>query len=790
MGRRLGVVLAGALAGLATAAPASALQPIGTFLERADAQNPDNREALATVAQRNAEATVAFRRLLPAFTARGTYTHNQYEVVFALPGTTQAITLVPGNQFDAVFQLDVPIFDPAGYGRYRAASAQASATQASQVLTRLGVQQQVVNIYNQIIGAEALVASSEAKRGGRATQRHGGARSAHGGAGLRLRRAARHRQRRARAARSRRRRAHREPRAPQPGDADGDRSLPSETPLEDDLHEEAPLAQWLSTPGASLPSGRAAAAATRAAEAGRTSAKLALLPTITASAQERISNAASFGGQNANYTLTATATWRFDLSLLPAISAQDAAVAAARARREDVAQRRGRGVRRLAARPRRDRQEPRGARAGRSSSRRGEARRGSLRRRHRHAARGHRGAARRIHRRDAARDGRRRPGRVALAPSYQRRPTHGRNRPEEPVSTTMMSKRAASMLLLALAAAPAGCKAKASAAVSTEEAVRPAHVETAEVREQAMPRSLSLTGTLRGERQTDLAANANGRVLETLVERGAEVKKGALIARLDVRAAALSAAEAQAQVALARAQEATATRECERSKALLAKGVISQVEFDKTSDLCRTSPLSVAAAAARVSSASQGIGDGQIRAPFDGMISERFVDVGEYVRQDSKVVSLVAIDTLRIEFTVPEASLASVKEGGTLTFTVTAYPGRSFTGTVRFISAAVRETTRDLVAEARWTTPIARCAPACSPRSRSRPGRCRARWWRRTRSSARTGARVYAVVDHRLEERVVQTGVEKDGVIAIVRGVRAGTSWCSNPPKLSRTARP
>lgn len=334
LGRRLGVALAGALASLATAAPAFALQPIGTFLERADAQNPDNREALATVAQRNAEATVAFRRLLPAFTARGTYTHNQYEVAFALPGSTEAITLVPGNQFDAIFQLDVPIFDPAGYGRYRAATAQASATQASQVLTRLGVQQQVVNIYNQIIGAEALVASS--KRSVETAERNVTVARDRRAAGLvsdfDVQRAT------ANVERARQDLA----------DAEltqslsrrnletltGITPLPSERPLEDDLHEEAPLAAWLSTPGASLPAGRAAAAATRAAESARTAAKLALLPSVSATAQERISNAASFGGQNAYYTLTANATWRFDLSLLPAISAQDAAVAAARAREE------------------------------------------------------------------------------------------------------------------------------------------------------------------------------------------------------------------------------------------------------------------------------------------------------------------------------------------------------------------------------------------------------------------------------------------------------------------------
>src|SRR5271156_1638623 len=96
-----------------------------------------------------------------------------------------------------------------------------------------------------------------------------------------------------------------------------------------------------------------------------------------------------------------------------------------------------------------------------------------------------------------------------------------------------------SFALIAVLALPAltGCRAKAEA--STAPPPVRIHVTTVPVREQPMPRTLALTGTLRGQRQTDLAANASGRVLETLVERGAEVKKGDLLARLDVRAVAL-----------------------------------------------------------------------------------------------------------------------------------------------------------------------------------------------------------------------------------------------------------
>ncbi|WP_437733245.1 efflux RND transporter periplasmic adaptor subunit [Sorangium sp. So ce1335] len=353
------------------------------------------------------------------------------------------------------------------------------------------------------------------------------------------------------------------------------------------------------------------------------------------------------------------------------------------------------------------------------------------------------------------------------------------------MSTTTTSSRAGSLLLLALAASAAGCATKASASDApgaAQAAATPVRVETAVVREAPMPRSLALTGTLRGDRETDLAANAVGRVLETFVERGAEVKKGDLLARLDVRAAALTAAEARANAALTRAQEETARRECERHRALFEGGAISRAEHDRIADQCRSAPLSVEAAAARARAASQSVGDGQIRAPFDGTITERFVDVGEYVRHDSRVVALVSKGAPRLQFTVPEASLAAVRPGGALTFTVPAYPGRSFTGAVRWIGGAVREATRDLVAEAEVEDPDGALRPGMFASVALATGEAPSLVVPRSAVVPREGrAHLFAVVDRRLEERVVQTGAEKGDAVAVLRGVRAGEAVVINP---------
>jgi membrane fusion protein (multidrug efflux system) len=334
--------------------------------------------------------------------------------------------------------------------------------------------------------------------------------------------------------------------------------------------------------------------------------------------------------------------------------------------------------------------------------------------------------------------------------------------------------------LVALVAFTTGCKAKAE--TTTAPPVVRIHVDTVAAREQPMPRSLALTGTLRGQRQTDLAANAVGRVLETFVERGAEVKKGDLIARLDVRAVALSAAEAQANAALSRAQETTAKRECERYQRLLDSAAISQAEFDRTADVCRNSPLQVAAAEARASAAAQVVGDGSIRAPFGGRVTERFVEAGQYVRADTRVVSLVAVSVLRLELTVPEASISAVKSGGALTFTVPAYPNRTFSGTVRYVSPALRETTRDLAVEAEVDNADHALYPGMFAAIDLYTGEAPLPVVPRDTLLTKDGtSRVFAVVDRRLEERVVQPGVSQGDVVAVLRGVRPGDQIVVKP---------
>jgi membrane fusion protein (multidrug efflux system) len=322
-----------------------------------------------------------------------------------------------------------------------------------------------------------------------------------------------------------------------------------------------------------------------------------------------------------------------------------------------------------------------------------------------------------------------------------------------------------------VAAATQGCNRKAQAQIET----KPLHVDTVVAEVVDAPISLRLTGSLKGERETDLAANAAGRVSKTTVERGDEVQQGTLLAQLDTSGANLSLAEAQVQVASSKTQDNINRAECARYDLLKQKGAISDLEYDQATAKCKTAPLSLKAAQVRRSIAAKNVGDGTIRAPFAGVVSERYVDVGEYVQASSKVVSIAQIGELRLEFAVPEANVPMMKVGADVEFQVAAYPEKPFHGTVRFVSGAVRASTRDLVAEAlvkntdRLLKPGMFADVALAAGIEKLPGLPQSAIFERQGKK-----RVYVVADGRLQERVVQIGPAVGERLAVRDGVKAG----------------
>ncbi len=330
----------------------------------------------------------------------------------------------------------------------------------------------------------------------------------------------------------------------------------------------------------------------------------------------------------------------------------------------------------------------------------------------------------------------------------------------------------------------AGCRSSEDAAAATRqrEAAAAVHVSTVAVVERPMPEFLTLTGTLRASAQSDVAADVSGKVVQTFVERGQAVKKGQTIAIVDARAAALAATAAQAQSKVAQEQLDAARRDCERVKHLLETGAISQAEFDRQTSQCSSQQWSAAAAQAQQQSAAKLVGDANIRAPFDGFVGERYINVGQYVQPNTRVASVYAPDPLRLELTVPEANVAAIRQDMPVSFTVTAYGEQPFTGSVKYISPNLRESTRDLVIEAVVPNGDFKLKPGMFAVARIELGaKPHVVVPKASVVTDETSSHVYIVTSAQVQERLVQLGESAGDVVTVVDGVKAGEKVVVQP---------
>jgi len=253
--------------------------------------------------------------------------------------------------------------------------------------------------------------------------------------------------------------------------------------------------------------------------------------------------------------------------------------------------------------------------------------------------------------------------------------------------------------LLVLAAC-GGSKGPAAAVLDAGGPPPAVKVETASVEIRKMPQYLTLTGSVIADRQSDVAANVAGRIISAPMERGQVVSQGQVLATVDARAAGFSATAASAQAKGADAQEKLAQAECDRADSTFQKGAISRAEYDRLKTQCTAQVFTATAARANAELAAKQLGDTTIRAPFDGVVAERFINAGEYVQLQTKVATIVRIKPVRVQISVPESATRLVKEKDTLTIHVAAWGDRPFPAVIKYVAPSLRAATRDLVVEA------------------------------------------------------------------------------------------
>jgi RND family efflux transporter MFP subunit len=377
----------------------------------------------------------------------------------------------------------------------------------------------------------------------------------------------------------------------------------------------------------------------------------------------------------------------------------------------------------------------------------------------------------------------------------------------------------AAITLAALAAGASACGSDTSTVNAAAEPA-PVAVSTAAVESRPIDRYLRVTGSLLADEQAEVSAEAAGRVVETPVERGTRVAQGALLVRVSaaetsaqLQEAEANAAQMEARLGLTGTQAFDPTRvpdvmnakaaldlaeaEFARIGSLLEQKVVSQSEYDQrrtqveaarqqyqmAQNVAQQSYRSLEAARARVALARKGVADTAIRAPFSGIVAERLVSTGDYVTRGARVATVVRVDPLRIEMTVPEQSVSLVKIGQPVRITVDAYPGESFTAKVRYVSPSLRADQRALTVEAIAANPDGRLKPGLfATASIQQPQSAPALLVPATAIESISGtSRVYVVKGDKAEERIVTTGETVGTQVEITSGLSKGEVVAAEP---------
>ena len=260
-----------------------------------------------------------------------------------------------------------------------------------------------------------------------------------------------------------------------------------------------------------------------------------------------------------------------------------------------------------------------------------------------------------------------------------------------------MSHRIASILLIALAVAACGKGPDAGKKAAASEApliVSPEDLHT--VRSTALASGPAITGTIQPERRADLRAEVQGIVLQVLKENGDVVKRGDLLVRLDATAIrdSLSSAEASQRAALQAFEQAG--RQLERMKTLRSSGMASAQALEDAENRRNATQSELEAARSRVSLAQQQMQRTEVRAPFDGVVSDRKVSAGDTAQVGKELLKVIDPTSMRFEALVSADNVGQIEPGQAVHFRVHGYGEQEFTGKIRRLNPAANPTTRQV----------------------------------------------------------------------------------------------
>jgi membrane fusion protein, multidrug efflux system len=214
----------------------------------------------------------------------------------------------------------------------------------------------------------------------------------------------------------------------------------------------------------------------------------------------------------------------------------------------------------------------------------------------------------------------------------------------------------------------------------------PAFVAVTAVRSETVSQKLEALGNARANESVDISTKISNVVTAVRFGDGQRVNRGHVLVQLDD-------AQTRADVAAAEAAVAESERLYNRSRELMATEALSKAQFDQLE-------ATLKANRARLASAQARFEDTVIRAPFSGRVGLRRVSVGTLISPGDVITTLDDTSVIKLDFSVPENFLSSLREGLSIRATAPAFPGRTFAGKVASIDSRVDMNTRAVTVRA------------------------------------------------------------------------------------------
>jgi membrane fusion protein (multidrug efflux system) len=243
----------------------------------------------------------------------------------------------------------------------------------------------------------------------------------------------------------------------------------------------------------------------------------------------------------------------------------------------------------------------------------------------------------------------------------------------------------------ALAACTRASPESKGAADAAGGGIPPMPVEVATARSDTVVDAILASGQIEAIQSIELRPDIEGRLALILVREGAEVAKGTPLFKVDD-------GELTAEVARAAADRDLATQALERTRDLMAQRASSQSDLERAEATARSTRAEYDLLALRLARTT-------VRAPFAGVVGQRFVSLGDYVTTSTRLASVQTVNPQRAAFQVPERYAAALKVGQRVVFRVAALPGKEYSGVVDFVDPVVQLPGRTITVKAEVANP-------------------------------------------------------------------------------------